>query len=62
MGDHMKPVLEKKILEVKFSYFQIGGIIESKTENVLKVPIAANWKDVCLQNASKAHVYHLKIW
>ena len=28
----------------------------------LKVPIAANWKDVCLQNTSKWNSYHLKIW
>ena len=28
----------------------------------LKVPIAANWKGVCLQNISKPHSYHLKIW
>ena len=27
-----------------------------------KVPIAANWKDVCLQSTSKSHSYHLKIW
>ena len=26
-----------------------------------KVPIAANWKSVCLQNTSKPHSYHLKI-
>ena len=28
----------------------------------LKVPIAPNYKGVCLQNTSKAHSYHLKIW
>ena len=28
----------------------------------IKVPIAANWKGVCLQNTSKPHSYHLKIW
>ena len=27
----------------------------------IKVPIAANQKDVCLQNTSKSHSYHLKI-
>ena len=27
----------------------------------IKVPIAANCKDVCLQNTSKSHSYHLKI-
>ena len=27
---------------------------------MLKVPIAANCKDVCLQNTSKSHSYHLK--
>ena len=29
---------------------------------VLKVPLAANQKDVCLQNTSKSHSHHLKIW
>ena len=28
----------------------------------VKVPIATNLKGVCLQNASKPHLYHLKIW
>ena len=28
----------------------------------LKVPIAANENDVCLQNTSKSYSYHLKIW
>ena len=27
-----------------------------------KVPMAANCKDVCLQNTSKSHSYHLKTW
>ena len=27
-----------------------------------KVQIAANWKGVCLQNTSKSHSFHLKIW
>ena len=31
-------------------------------EDYLKVPIAANKKGVCLQNTSKSHSYHLKIW
>ena len=35
---------------------------ENKTKNILKVSIAANQKDVCLQNTSKPHSYHLKIW
>ena len=26
----------------------------------IKVPIAANWKGVCLQNTSKPHSCHLK--
>ena len=28
---------------------------------LFKVPIAANWKGVCLQNTSKPHSYHLKM-
>ena len=27
-----------------------------------QVPIVPNWKGVCLQNTSKSHSYHLKIW
>ena len=29
---------------------------------LIKIPIEANYKDVCLQNASKSHSYRLKIW
>ena len=32
------------------------------SELYIKVPIAANWKGVCLQNTSKSHSYHLKLW
>ena len=28
----------------------------------VKVPVAPNYKGVCLQNTSKPHSYHLKIW
>ena len=28
----------------------------------IKVPVAAIKKGVCLQNTSKSHSYHLKIW
>ena len=28
----------------------------------IKVPIAPNYKGVCLQNTSKSHSSHLKIW
>ena len=28
----------------------------------IKVPIAPNWKGVCLQNTRKSNSYHLKIW
>ena len=36
----------------------------SSTRSIIKVPIAPNYsyKDVCLQNTSKPHSYHLKIW
>ena len=37
-------------------------ILKSIIEKQLKVPIAANWKGVCLQNTSKPHSYHLNIW
>ena len=29
---------------------------------LIKVPVAANWKGVCLQNTSKPHSCHLNIW
>ena len=32
----------------------------SRDQNFFKVPIAANWKGVCVQNSSKLHSYHLK--
>ena len=32
------------------------------SDSVVKVPIAPNYKGVCLQNTSKPHSYHLKIW
>ena len=32
------------------------------TQTHLNVPIAPNYKGVCLQNTSKPHSYHLKIW
>ena len=35
---------------------------KEETITAVKVPIAANWKGVCLQNTSKSHSYHLKIW
>ena len=35
----------------------------SKNRNMfIKVPIAPNYKGVCLQNTSKPQSYHLKIW
>ena len=30
--------------------------------SMIKVPIAPNYKGVCLQNTSKFHSHHLKIW
>ena len=43
---------------------KISGLSKLQTmcEMLLKVPIAANWKGVCVQNTSKPHSYHLKIW
>ena len=35
---------------------------KAKSLSFVKVPIAANWKGVCLQNTSKSHLHHLKIW
>ena len=43
--------------------FQRSQVSMSKSTLVFfKVPIAANYKGVCLQNTSKSHSYHLKIW
>ena len=37
----------------------ICALIQIILITVVKVPIAANWKGVCLQNTSKSHSYHL---
>ena len=70
---HFFPVLS--IYESKTSIFSIQRemIITSlfrkltkvSTNNFkrdVKVPKAAECKDVCLQNTSKSHSYNLKIW
>ena len=48
---------------------EIGHIIVRYIPNypikllvLFKVPIAPILNDVCLQNTSKSHSYHLKIW
>ena len=33
-----------------------------RSDDGIKVPLAAIWNDVCLQNTSKSHSYHHKIW
>ena len=39
-------------------------ILITNPQSLIKVPIAPNWKGtcICLQNTSKSHSYHLKIW
>ena len=37
-------------------------IVKPGSQILFKVQIVANYKDVCLQNTSKSHSYHLKIW
>ena len=37
-------------------------VFYSISEELVKVPIAANYKGVGLQNTSESHSYHLKIW
>ena len=55
---------EKKCAEIsnpddlKFRPIVAGPVCETQ----IKVPIAPNYKGVCLQNRSKPHSYHLKIW
>ena len=48
-----------------------ASVLEQKTEELkvisiehvlIKVPIAADCKNVCLLNTSKSHSYHVKIW
>ena len=48
--NHIKQKRKKKI--DRKSVFSYG----------FKIPIAANCTDVCLQNKSKYHSFHLKIW
>ena len=50
---------------VKCSLFTCLNLIsQMKNLSNIKVPIAPNYKGVCLQNTSKPHSYHLhlKIW
>ena len=56
---------EKIVLSIYSRLFFILHQIsfeKKKICNKCKVPISANWNDVCLQNTSKSHSYHLKIW
>ena len=46
----------KRILKINNSWTELFNF-----QNSFKVPIAPNYKDVCLQNTSKSHSYHLKI-
>ena len=41
--------------------FQENATVFLEVQSFIKVPIAANWKGVCLQNTSKPHSYRLKI-
>ena len=44
-----------------FTIFQCDDASSVCEMITIKVPIAPNYKDVCLQNTSKPHSYHLKI-
>ena len=48
---------KNNIVMIQVKYYGINP-----RQRFIKVPIAANWKGICLQNASKPHSYHLKIW
>ena len=54
--------LRKKGIENIVVKGENAGNQHLKANSFIKVPIAANWKGVCLQNTSKLHSYHLKIW
>ena len=52
--NQLSPTAEAKML--------FRGVFSLPNNPMFKVPIAATCKDVCLQNISKSHSYHLKIW
>ena len=37
-------------------------IMQDKLDVWIKAPVVPNYKGVCLQNTSKPHSYHLKLW
>ena len=49
-----------RVIQKVLSGLFMKKVIEEN--DFVKVPIAANWEGVCLQNTSKPHSYHLKIW
>ena len=58
-------VFRKSLFQPEYRILKKAFEEELPKEYILrlfKIPIAANWKGVCLQNTSKPHSYHLKIW
>ena len=53
--------LLRKVLKGCIYCSSVDGVIRVAV-NLLKAPIAPNWKGVCLQNTNKSRPYHLKIW
>ena len=54
-----KSTLSCEIVQIH-SLFRHGFFVK-KPKSKFKVPIAANWKGVCLQNTCKPHSYHLNM-
>ena len=62
-GKGEKMLVCKKMLERSTFFFPFPRMCtQTKTIPFFQVPIAVDWKGVCLQNTSKPHLYHLKIW
>ena len=64
-------IISNKITVDVFASFALKGFLNELLSTLyfavffcltFKVPIAPNYKGVCLQNTCKSHSYHLKIW
>ena len=59
----MKYFVRSKVSPVPPNNFNDYVLLKTLFEQPkFKVPIAPNYKGVCLQNTSKPHSYYLKIW
>ena len=51
-----------ELFALEFGKIAESDFVYTLASTNFKVPIASNYKGVCLQNTSKFHSYHLRIW